>query len=305
MKPIIGILLLLLAGCGGGGQTPASPPVASSSSMSSSSSVPSSPDRAVRVETLSWGTGPAQFGDLYRPTGEADEPLPVVVMIHGGCWQAQYDLSLQAGLSRALAERGFAVWNIEYRRLGNGGEWPVMFQDVARATDYLRTLAGDYPLDTARVTAVGHSAGGHLALWLAGRPTIDPDSAIHTPDPLALRGAVSLGGVADLTAGACGNAPRRIIEADQLDSAALSERLDNSSPRQMLPIDVPTRLLTGENDSTVAPSISIDYADAAQNAGDDSEHRVIDGANHFALIDAGFMDMDELAQTLRALARPD
>lgn len=300
MKVFALLLSLMLTGCGGDSGTPM--PAEPSPQPEPTEPEPEVESDEVWVQTVEWGTGPAQYGDLYRPADPVNEPLPVVVMIHGGCWLAAYDLSLQEGLSVALAERGFAVWNIEYRRLGNGGEWPVMFQDVARAADHVRALADDYPLDTGRVSAVGHSAGGHLALWLAGRHTIATESPLHDSNPLALDGAVSLGGVADLTAGACGGSSQKVVEADSLTSSALAQRLANTSPRQMLPIGVPTRLITGENDGTVAPSISRDYVQAAQNAGDDSEHREIAEAGHFDLIDAAFMDMDALADTLEGFS---
>lgn len=294
-------LALVMAGCGGNSGTPT--PAEPSPQPEAAEPEPAEPESGeVRVQTLAWAYGPEQFGELYLPAEPDSESLPVVVMIHGGCWLAAYGLSYQEELSRALAERGFAVWNIEYRRLGNGGEWPAMFRDVARATDYLRVLADDHPLDLRRVSAVGHSAGGHLALWLAGRDTIAQASPLHEIDPLGLDGAVSLGGVADLTSGDCGTPSRRIIDADSLSPDELPQRLANTSPRQMLPIGVPTRLITGEFDSTVAPDISRDYVEAAQSAGDDSEHREIAGAGHFDLIDATFMDMDALADTLNGFS---
>src|ERR1700722_18532922 len=109
-----------------------------------------------------YGTDPAQFGELWRPDGPA---AGTVVVIHGGFWRARYDLSLGRPLAADLAARGYAAWSLEYRRVLGGGGWPGTFEDVAAGIDLLATL----PVDTSRVVAVGHSAGGHLSAWAAGR----------------------------------------------------------------------------------------------------------------------------------------
>ena len=118
--------------------------------------------------------------------------------MHGGCWLAEYDLIGTEAMSAALTDAGVATWNIEYRRVGDaGGGWPGTFEDVAAAADYLRTLADRYPLDRERIIATGHSAGGHLALWLAARAKL-PATAPGSRDPLAIQGVVSLAGATDL-----------------------------------------------------------------------------------------------------------
>ena len=114
-----------------------------------------------------YGAGPAQFGELWLPDGAA---AGTVVVIHGGFWRARYDLSLGRPLAADLAARGYAAWNLEYRRALAGGGWPATFEDVAAGIDLLATL----PVDTSRVVAVGHSAGGHLAAWAAGRERLPP-----------------------------------------------------------------------------------------------------------------------------------
>src|SRR5262245_48319205 len=145
---------------------------------------------------LSYGSDPAHFGDLYLPSQPG--PHPVVVLVHGGCWRAQYDLAPLGQLCVALVGEGLAVWNVEYRRLGNGGGWPTTFLDVAAAADALGGIAGQYGLDLARVVVMGHSAGGHLALWLAGRRRLPPESPLFAAAPLPLRGVVAIAGVPDL-----------------------------------------------------------------------------------------------------------
>src|SRR5215813_5200034 len=124
---------------------------------------------------LAYGSNEFEFGELRLP--KSPGPYPVAVIIHGGCWMSQYGLTYMGHLSAALTEAGVATWSIEYRRIGNqGGGWPGTFEDAARATDHLRTLAKSYPLDLNRVIAIGHSAGGHLALWLAERKNLPKNS---------------------------------------------------------------------------------------------------------------------------------
>src|SRR5271165_2214099 len=142
---------------------------------------------------LTYGADPNQFGDLRMPEGKG--PHPVVVFIHGGFWRSAYDLGHAGHLCAALTKAGAATWNIEYRRVGNaGGGWPGTFQDIGVATDFLRTMAVKYQLDLTRVIVVGHSSGGHLALWLAARGKIPPKNPLYVRDPLTLKGAIDIDG---------------------------------------------------------------------------------------------------------------
>ncbi|HEX3589021.1 MAG TPA: alpha/beta hydrolase [Pseudonocardiaceae bacterium] len=144
---------------------------------------------------IAYGPDPIQAGDLYLPPG--DQPVPVVVLLHGGNWAAVYDRVQLAGLANDLVRHGWAVWNVDYRSLGGGGGWTATFDDVATAVDALAGL--DDRLDLTRVTVVGHSAGGQLALWSAARPLL-PAEAPGSAPVVAPVGAVSLGGVIDLVA---------------------------------------------------------------------------------------------------------
>ncbi|MFI5606486.1 prolyl oligopeptidase family serine peptidase [Amycolatopsis sp. NPDC051903] len=151
-----------------------------------------------RVRTVAYGPEPAQVGELYRPEGPG--PFPVVVLAHGGFWTALYDRRQLTPLADDLLARGYAVWNVEYRRLGEpGGGWPGTLTDFAAAVDALAGLGPE--LDLARVVLIGHSAGGHLAAWAAGRATL-PDAAPGAGPKVTPVAAVSLAGLLDLRGGA-------------------------------------------------------------------------------------------------------
>jgi acetyl esterase/lipase len=154
------------------------------------------------TETIRYGSDPSQFGVLYLPESAAGghAPPPVVVLIHGGFWRAEYGLDLMVPLAEDLARRGDAVWNIEYRRVGQpGGGWPGTLEDAAAAIDELTVIAKSHPVDLARVAIVGHSAGGQLALWAAGRSAL-PAGAPGAAPRVVPRVAIGEGPVAALTA---------------------------------------------------------------------------------------------------------
>jgi acetyl esterase/lipase len=232
---------------------------------------------------LSYGSNEFQFGELRLPKGAG--PHPVAIVIHGGCWMSQYGLSYMGHLSAALAEVGVATWNVEYRRVGNqGGGWPGTFEDVSRAADHLRTIAKTYPLDLNRVIAVGHSAGGHLALWLAARKILPKDSPVYSPDPLLLRGVVSLAGVTDLRRGgtACDASVSQLMGGSATDKAAI---YDQASPIELLPLGTPSAIVQGSSDTIIPLAMAQDYADAAKKKGDDAKLVAIEKAGHFEVVD--------------------
>jgi acetyl esterase/lipase len=243
---------------------------------------------------IPYGSDPLQFGDLRMPdshpskTGQGGAPnrFPVAIVIHGGCWSAEYDLAYMGNMSAALAKAGIATWTIEYRRVGDtGGGWPGTFQDVARAADYVRELAKQYPLDLKRVVAVGHSAGGHFALWLAARHKLPKTSELYASDPIVLRGVVSLAGIADLAqAGAenvCGDMAYQLM-GGQPD--AFASRYQQGSPAELLPLGVKEILIHGESDKLVPHKLSVEYESRARKSGDDVKLVSVPGAGHFELV---------------------
>jgi acetyl esterase/lipase len=236
-------------------------------------------------ERVAYGEAPQQFAELRLPGGEG--PHPVAVLIHGGCWEAPWAIDQLRSLAAALTSEGFATWSLEYRRLGDpGGGWPGTLVDVAHGADRLRTVAQRHPLDLSRVVAVGHSAGGHLALWLAARHKLERSSALWTEAPLPLRGVVSLAGITDLRAAAalhvCGDAIPRLLEGPPTER---SDRLAQSSPIELLPLGIRQRLVCGALDTLVPIELARAYAAAAIEAGDEVAMEVVEGVGHFELVD--------------------
>jgi acetyl esterase/lipase len=216
-----------------------------------------------------------QFADLLLPR-ETDGPLPVAVLLHAGFWREQYSLELAEDLARDLAGRGWAAWNVEYRRVGDvsGGGYPATLEDVAAAIDFLQTL--DAPLDLARVVTVGQSAGGHLALWAATREA----------PAVPLAGAVSQAGTLDLRAAdrdGLGDGATTEFMGGHADERA--EAYADASPIERLPLGIPQLLVHGEADDVVPPSQSTAYAEAARAAGDDVELVLRPGEDHFVHTD--------------------
>jgi acetyl esterase/lipase len=210
----------------------------------------------------------------------------VAVIVHGGCWQSEFDIEHIRPVSAALANAGIATWTLEFRRVGDGGGgWPGTFTDVAQGADYLRTLADRFPLDLKRVVLVGHSSGGHLALWLAARHHLQRESPLYSADPLRVRGVVSLAGITDLRSyaspGGCGASVEFLVGGMP---RKVPERYAQANPIEMLPLGVPVRLLHGSLDRIVPVEQSQRFADAARAQGDDARVDLIDGAGHFDLI---------------------
>jgi acetyl esterase/lipase len=235
---------------------------------------------------IAYGPASAQVVDLFLPKGKG--PHPVVVLIHGGCYLAEYQgLSQTSAAAADLAKRGYAVWNVEYRKLGEpGAGYPGTFLDVADAVDRIRAEAPRYHLDTAKVVALGHSAGGHLALWAAGRHRLPKSSPLWRADPLRIRAVISLGGIGDLKgqgdvfAGACGAEPIPTI----IGKATREKPYADTSPAELLPLGVRVVMISGAFDHVMPPFTGRAFVEKLRKAGDSAEVMAIPDAGHFDVV---------------------
>lgn len=233
-----------------------------------------------------YGRHPDHVVEVLAPPDASGRPL--IVVIHGGFWRAQYDRGHTAPQCAALAAEGYAVAAIEYRRVGDGGGWPETCTDLATGLDALPELLGDL-IDPQRVLLMGHSAGGHLALWAASRHRLPAGAPGHRATPPPLRGVVSLAGVADLN---------WAVAADLGDGAAQAfvgvppeddpeGRFALADPARLLPIGLPTICLHGGLDDHVPADCAAVYVAAAREAGDPAELRILDWEDHFSLVTPG------------------
>jgi acetyl esterase/lipase len=251
---------------------------------------------------LAYGADPLQFGELRLPTGPG--PHPVAVVIHGGCWLSDYDLGYMSAFADALTHDGVASWSIEYRRIGDeGGGFPGTFLDVAAAVDHLPVLAAEHSLDLDRVVAVGHSAGGHLALWLAARDGLASDVELRGSAPQPIHGVVALAGIPDLAGYAspdgCGAAVPQLVGGDPADHP---DRILRISPIEQVPLGVPQILVVGALDEIVPRPQADSYRAAAVAQGDDVTVVEVGTAGHFELIDPGSEAWAPIREALVGLA---
>ncbi|MGA8846411.1 MAG: alpha/beta hydrolase [Nocardioides sp.] len=220
---------------------------------------------------IPYGADASQFGELYLPQ---ETTRGVVVVIHGGFWRDAYDYTLGTPLAQSLVASGWAAWNVEYRRVGNGGGEPATFDDLADGIDKL----GELDLDLSTVVTLGHSAGGHLAAWAASRGRF-----ARWGDGVDVTHVISQAGVLDLVAGHAsalgdGAVKRFLGHVPGVSDAAVD-------PLQQLPLAQPLWCVHGTEDTIVPISQSETYVDAATAAGARAELVSIEGGDHFAVID--------------------
>ena len=205
-----------------------------------------------------------------------------------------FGLGYASFLCEAMRAAGVAVWSLEYRRVGDaGGGWPGTMEDVALGMDHVVKLAGTYPMDTSRVIAAGHSAGGHLAFWLAARHHIPHTSVLARAQPnLALKGVAALAGAVDLRAtidlggffsfSNGGPDVKSLMGGTPKDVA---DRYAAADPAELMPLGVPQVLVQGSEDDQIPPALPERWADAARRQGDAVDVHIVAGAGHFDVVD--------------------
>ena len=233
---------------------------------------------------IAYGPAPSQYAQLFRPSGAG--PFPVVVLVHGGCWTVQFGgIKQMRNVANALSSQGIAVWNVEYRRVDEeGGGYPGTFQDMHAALDSLQSHASQYQLDTSRIVAMGHSAGGQLVQWIAGRNRLPKTSPLYREHILPISNIISLGGLADL------RHEEKLIKSscdrdiEELAGSASNDRPDiysDTNAADLIPNGTRTVLITGELDTISPPRVAHDYAAKAVKAGDHAEVLILPGASHY------------------------
>ncbi|MET9196059.1 prolyl oligopeptidase family serine peptidase [Streptomyces olivaceus] len=267
--------------------------------------------------TAAYGELPDQVVDFYAPRGAGGPggAAPVVVVLHGGSWRAPYDRRHISPFAGFLAQRGFAVASVEYRRgaRGPGGEdagepvagrWPDTFDDVAAAVDALPELVRRHlpGADVRRMVLTGHSAGGHLALWAASRHVLPADAPWRTDRPAPLRGVVALAPIADFEVadklGVCGGAARQLLGPEEL----FAERRPYADPALLLPTGIATTLVQGRADVDVPQAVADAYADAAAKAGEVVGVTLLEDVGHYPLIDPAADACAVVAEEIAQLA---
>ena len=221
---------------------------------------------------LSYGSDPNQFGELRVP--KTGGPFPVVICIHGGYWRAKYDLKHAGHPCAALTARGLATWNLEFRRVGNpGGGWPGTFDDVRSGYRYVSQIAQRYNLDSSTVLVFGQSAGGQLALCLAGHET-------------SVKRVISLAGVVDLQqAWELHLSDNAVVGFMGGEPGSVPDRYREANPMQLKISQATQWLIHGASDDTVPPFLSRNYTEQKKRRGENVHYLEISTAGHFDLID--------------------
>jgi acetyl esterase/lipase len=258
------------------------------------------PDRRI-----AYGSEASQFGELRLPPGAG--PHPTVVLIHGGCWRADYaTLAAIAPMADALKADGIATWSIEYRRLGEpGAGWPGTYLDAGHAIDYLRTLAPQYHLDLTRVVVLGHSAGGHLAMWAGTRKKISPASALYLPDPLPIHAVMNLAGTIYMA--------ENIAHMQEMCSDSIVTKMMGGTPAEVgeryrevsadtfLPLGVAQVLIWGTKEDYVPLTLAERYVSAADRSDDRSRLVTLPDAGHFETVSPLSSTWPVVHTTIRSL----
>jgi acetyl esterase/lipase len=241
-------------------------------------------------QVIQYGASASQAIDLFLPAGPG--PHPLAVLLHGGCWSVHTAGREQLRhLGDMLAAKGIAVWSIGYRRADEpGGGYPGTFQDVGQAIDRAASDAARYQFDLSRSVLVGHSAGGHLALWAAARDQLPQGSPLYRANPFVPLAVISLAGVGDLRSFSrfvpllCGPG----VMENLVPASASIDPYSEISPAAMQPARARVTMVSGVLDRLVPPYVAYDYALAMERKHAPRPELIdIPGAGHFDLVTPG------------------
>ncbi len=261
--------------------------------------------KAHPTKTVRTGDGKTDIVDVWLP--DEPGPHPIVLMVHGGCWQKSIaDRSLMNYAAEAMRQEGLAVWNIEYRGVDeDGGGYPGTFQDVAHGADSMRDYAEHFDLDLNRVAGFGHSAGGHLITWLAGRKNLPDTSALAVGTPLPMVGVVNSGGLADLEVSEPLTLKSCLADIkDKLTGPASNIRADplsDTSSDRLLPTGIILYSVNGEKDRISPPALCDSFTAKAEQSGDEAEAIIIPNEGHVELIAPGSNAFMEQLRVLKEI----
>ncbi|MGN0100440.1 alpha/beta fold hydrolase [Dietzia sp. CH92] len=245
------------------------------------------------------------WADLYLPAGDQKvDSIPLAVLIHGGSWQKEIGAGSFDHLARELASRGMAVYNIEYRRVGSGGGWPITFRDVADALDHVSEVDKKFPqITTDDEVVVGHSAGAQLAVWAGTRHLLEDGEVGASPRFRPTR-VISIAGPLDMVYAAT-HGDDRIVTALGGTPDEVPSRYTSVDPIQNIDTGTPVIALHGRQDVTVAPENSLRYVDEVTRRGGRAKAVMFEDEDHTSIVSGKSRSYTRVLEIIRYVSASD